>query len=261
MTLRYLTILICMTSMIACSLVGPQHAPRADDSAGVELFEAQQEMMAQYAQRLSELLESQEALSRDVDGLQSSVERVNKLVAGELKAMRDDYHANRQAETEAAKKGEVSQPTLVSKQTILGRYEWVWSDLLADSLKARIDTGSSSSSMNVSNIEPFERDGDSWVRFTVPELDPDKVFETAVLRFAKVRGGGGEEVKRRPVVKLTVRLGPLIEEAEFSLEQREAPYPMELGRNFLRDIALVDVAKKFTQEKYVPPAVNAVALP
>ncbi|MBX2858488.1 MAG: RimK/LysX family protein [Cellvibrionaceae bacterium] len=261
MTLRVLSFLICVISFSSCSVVGPYQSPQTDGAVGVELLEAQQSMMLQYAERLSEVLEFQEGMSRDVENLQLDVERVNKLLVSEMKALRDVYHENRQSETQAADDREASELVPAIKQTVLGRYEWVWSDLLGDNLKARIDTGSASSSFSVSNIQPFERDGDSWVRFTVPELDTDKIYETEVLRFAKVRVANGDEVKRRPVVKLTVRLGALVEEAEFSLEEKEAPYPVELGRNFLRDIALVDVAKKFTQEKYIPPAVNAVALP
>ena len=261
MTLRYLCVLVCVFSAVGCSVVQPQ-LPQKDSSVGIEMLEAQQAMMGQYAERLAELLESQESLSRDVEVLQLDVKRVNKLMAGELKAIRD-FHQNFEAKSEAREKREVKQVVAPVKHTILGRYEWLWVDLLSDNIKARIDTGTASSSLSVSSIQPFERDGDSWVRFTVPEVDGEKVYETPVVRFTKVRFGDGEEdVKRRPVVKLTVRLGSLIEEAEFSLEEKkEVAYPVQLGRSFLRDIALVDVAKKFTQKKYTPPAVNAVALP
>jgi len=237
--------------------------PRASaPSVSEEMLKDQSLILSQYAQRLSEVLESQSKLSHEVAGLQQDITGVNQLVASELKALRDSQ-AKAEQKAEDANKRRVEKKSLSQKQTILGRYEWVWLDVLSDSLKGRIDTGASFSSLGVAKIQPFERDGDSWVSFVVPELDEEKIFESPVLRYAKIRSGASDTgVVRRPVVKLTVRLGQLTEQAEFTLNEKEdSPYPVQLGRNFLRDIALVDVAKKFTQDRYEPPSINSVASP
>lgn len=62
-----------------------------------------------------------------------------------------------------------------------------------------------------------------------------------------------EKGERRYVVRLPIQLGEFIEEAEFTLADRaNMRYPVLLGREFLRDVAVVDVSKKYTQAKPKP---------
>lgn len=148
-------------------------------------------------------------------------------------------------------------------KVVVGRNEWIWLDLLNRNLKARIDTGALSSSLNAIDIQPFERDGQDWVRFRVPDEEHPEggdVYEAPLVRNVRIRQASADEVDRRPVIRLRVRMGDYVDDAEFNLSNRENMlYPVLLGRNFLRDIMVVDVAQKFTQGRYEPetPEVKA----
>lgn len=151
--------------------------------------------------------------------------------------------------------------TPMPDKMVVGRNEWLWVDLLSRNLKARIDTGALSSSLNAIDIQPFERDGQNWVRFRVPDEEHPEggdLYEAPLVRNVRIRQASADELDRRPVVRLRVRMGEHVDDAEFNLSNRENMlYPVLLGRNFLRDIMMVDVAQKFTQERHEPAKAEA----
>ena len=56
----------------------------------------------------------------------------------------------------------------------------------------------------------------------------------------------GEESQRRYVVKMRVVLGNVSQLISVNLNDRDSyQYPVLIGRNFLRDYFIVDVAKKY----------------
>lgn len=137
-------------------------------------------------------------------------------------------------------------------KVVLGRVEYVWLEALKRHLKARVDTGARSSSLHAKNIQAFERNGKKWVSFDVVLDDGDFPLEAPLERYVRIRQASSDQLESRPVVTLNVELGNISEETTFTLSDREDMlYPVLLGRNFLRDIALVDVAKKFTQERRI----------
>lgn len=135
---------------------------------------------------------------------------------------------------------------------LLGRVEWTWINTVDQPLKARVDTGAGLSSLNAQKVELFERNGRRWVRFDLPlnEAGDVKTIESPLVRHTRIRQSAAEGMDRRPVVRLKLRLGRLVEETEFTLANRTGMlYPVLLGREFLQDIAIVDVARKFVQPK------------
>ncbi|GAL11509.1 hypothetical protein JCM19233_2499 [Vibrio astriarenae] len=63
---------------------------------------------------------------------------------------------------------------------------------------------------------------------------------------AKIRQSSNEEAERRFVIEMWVRLGDIHEKAQFTLADRsQMSHPVLLGREFIRDIAVVDVGKKY----------------
>ena len=59
------------------------------------------------------------------------------------------------------------------------------------------------------------------------------------------------------MVSLRVRLGNLNQEVEFTLADRShLDFELILGRNFLTDVALVDVGKQYIQPVFQPQQKN-----
>lgn len=74
------------------------------------------------------------------------------------------------------------------------------------------------------------------------------MVEAPVVRWVKIRQASASGPNRRPVIEAWVKLGQLHEKAQFTLADRtQMTYPVLLGREFFKDIALVDVGKKFVQ--------------
>src|SRR5690606_4217630 len=115
------------------------------------------------------------------------------------------------------------------------------------SVKAKLDTGAATSSLDTSSIERFERDGKRWVRFVVvdPENDESIELEKRIMRNVRIVQHDGEH-QRLPVVMLDVCFGPVRKEVEFSLINRSNfIYPVLLGRSALENVALIDPSETF----------------
>jgi hypothetical protein len=118
-------------------------------------------------------------------------------------------------------------------------------------LKARIDTGAQTSSLDVFAQQPFERDGKKWLYFSVKDPASEKLiyFERPLLRTAKIKRHGAEGM-RRSVVRLKIILGNIEMEREFTLADRSRyTFPVLIGRNVLSGKYLVDVNRKFSTQR------------
>jgi hypothetical protein len=147
------------------------------------------------------------------------------------------------------------EPAMGGK-TVVGRSEWIGLPDVGTYLKARIDSGANTSSLSAREITRFERDGANWVRFKLGLTDDDVVvdgvrdkwIEAPVERRVRIVQAFGEGV--RPVVSLMMTLGPIRESVEFTLNDRtHLNYPVLLGRRFLMDIAMIDVAETYLHER------------
>lgn len=130
---------------------------------------------------------------------------------------------------------------------IFGWVEWV---KLMDGelrLKAKLDTGAATSSLDATNIERFRKDGKRWIRFTVtdPETGDLLELEKRLVRNVRiVRHSGAHQ--RRPVIKMPICFGTQRREVEVNLIDRSNfIYPMLLGRSALEDYALIDSGSTF----------------
>jgi hypothetical protein len=141
-------------------------------------------------------------------------------------------------------------------KTIHGYVERVIITNKGFSVKARLDTGAATSSLDSVNIRRFRRGDVRYVRFDV--LDPDSeefvTLERELVRDVLIRQAGAPS-ERRPVVKMTLCIGEIMREVEVNLTSRSGfLYPMLIGRSAMRGLIIVDPELTFTQNPSCDPA-------
>ena len=120
-------------------------------------------------------------------------------------------------------------------------------------VKAKLDSGAPTSSLDARDIERFEKDGEDWVRFRF-EMEDEESGETVsedverpLYRRLAVRGAGGRD--ERPVVLLNLCVGDTVYEEQFSLRNRgKMNFPVLLGRRTISHLGHLDVRKTFEHD-------------
>ena len=108
--------------------------------------------------------------------------------------------------------------------TVIGLREWIaLPDLGVAGLRAKIDTGASTSSLHATEVEPFERDGQPWVRFTahlgsVVQLRHRRC-EAPLVTMKTIKSSNGH-AQTRYVIRTSLALGDGVWEVEFTLACR-----------------------------------------
>jgi hypothetical protein len=127
---------------------------------------------------------------------------------------------------------------------------WIENARLMDpgiSLKAKLDTGAETSSLDVNIIKKFRKDDKRWVRFLVSdrETGEEQVLVRERLRTVSIVRHDGKR-QSRPVVEMKICVASRVLNAEVSLSDRsEFTYPLLLGRKALESFALVDPGNTF----------------
>jgi len=116
-------------------------------------------------------------------------------------------------------------------------------------VKAKVDSGAKTSSLNCRCYNFFQRDGKEWVKFTiVNEAGEATELEQPIVRIAKVKRHYGE-TQERPVVKLGLCLGKTYKETEFTLIDRSGlNYQVLVGRQYLEGDFVIDPGETFVRD-------------
>ena len=118
---------------------------------------------------------------------------------------------------------------------------------------AKLDTGADTSSLHAKNIKLFTRDGQRFVRFELfDDADQKMLLEKPVIRMTRItRRAGATAVIRRPVVKLKICLGGIVETTQFNLADRGSfKFKMLIGRSLLAGRIMVrSGAKSLVSDK------------
>jgi hypothetical protein len=133
---------------------------------------------------------------------------------------------------------------------ILGWREWVnLPDLGIKAIKAKVDTGAKTSALHAYYINPFEDQGQLWVKFGLHPNQKDT--QTCIDCIAKVKDkrpvtDSGGHTEKRFVIETSLKINTLLYSIEITLTDREnMRFRMLLGRNALRGRFLVDSQQSF----------------
>jgi len=127
---------------------------------------------------------------------------------------------------------------------VIGRVEWIELPELKLRLRARIDSGAKTTSLHAENVEEFQRDGSTWVKFRIRD-EQGKTMELTrkVSSTIKVSNAGGFSGKRY-VIREKVKLGSVTRDITVNLNDRtKMEYRFLVGRNFLLGHFIIDVAR------------------
>ncbi|OGA53953.1 MAG: hypothetical protein A3G24_02880 [Betaproteobacteria bacterium RIFCSPLOWO2_12_FULL_62_13] len=122
-------------------------------------------------------------------------------------------------------------------------------------IKAKLDTGATTSSLHAADLRWLTRDDGDWVAFDVVGENGQKAhFERKVTRIARVKRRGAAAAQKRPTVIMGVCLGNIYRLVEVNLADRTGfNYKLLVGRNFLKGHFMVDSGRTYTAEPRCEP--------
>ena len=138
----------------------------------------------------------------------------------------------------------------MTKMTVGWKEEAKLPELHIDPIKVKVDTGAKTSSLHAFDIESFEVDGTSFVKFkTCPDKrHPKKVVEcqSEVIDYRKITSSNGQ-TQLRYVIRSPITIGDKTWDIDITLaDRKKMRYKMLLGREAMKSI-LVSPHKSYLQ--------------
>lgn len=230
--------------MLAISLVALSGCVATDNSAT--------STNAQLEQVNNNLTNLEQSLSKQIN---ESCDQDNQQLVSDLKAaMSVNGSSNSMAKEQevvyverCSVKGK--QANLTGK-ILMGEVEHIFLIKEKSSFAARIDTGADTSSLGVYSLTKFERDGKKWVKFSLKSDKDSTIFEYPIHDTVKIKQQSNMKAEERLEIKMSIKVGGKEYRNQiFNLANRShLEFQVLIGRNFLKDIALVDVSRKHILE-------------
>lgn len=135
----------------------------------------------------------------------------------------------------------------VRPNNVIGAVEPVYFPPMKSAFPARVDTGATTSALDVQNLKVFERDGQKWVSFTLVNRATGESYDFEKPRRKRIRVKRIIEDEHRPMIEMDVKMGGKTFKADFTVTERtDFEYQALIGRNILSGRAVVDVSLENT---------------
>jgi hypothetical protein len=139
---------------------------------------------------------------------------------------------------------------------LLGWREWVALPAFGIAqIKAKIDTGARSSALHAETIEPYSKDGENWLMFTVQPKQKQKQSGQLIECHAPIKdrrlvSDSGGHIQRRYVIETQLIFGQHPIQAEVTLTNRDSMrFLMLLGRTAMNRHFIIDPNASYLQGK------------
>jgi hypothetical protein len=196
----------------------------------------QQQRLEQLQEQITSLSVQQERYVNDVT---ATLQKLNAHAAESKAAAREGSRRSLSVDASA-------KDSTALGMDVLGRVEWLWLSEQQRFFAAELDSALDTSIIYASDVMRFERDGQPWVSFTLRRNDWPSRVETKMIQAGRQYYLGERPSIKGYRVRLPVALGKFNDMSEFLLVERHRDYPqIVLGKNFLTDVAVVDVSRKY----------------
>lgn len=127
----------------------------------------------------------------------------------------------------------------------LGWREWLsLPDLGLPLMAAKIDTGAKSSCLHTFQIDPFEKDGQDWVRFAVHPMQNTNdvvIWREALVKDQREVSDSGGHKEKRYVIETELLINGKRKPIEMTLTNRDTMrFRMLLGRTAMNGLCVVN---------------------
>lgn len=149
-----------------------------------------------------------------------------------------------------------------NQPVIMGWVEYVYLQDLNGRLKAKLDTGATTSSMRgevIKVIDPVKKGEQPSLLLQIEDADGKiTTLQRTLVRWVKIKGKSGKP-QRRPVVEMQFCIAGRAVTSEVNIAPRaDFIYPILVGRNMLRSAGIiVDSSRSFTAHARCPDLIPA----
>ncbi|MDO6491196.1 MULTISPECIES: 30S ribosomal protein S6--L-glutamate ligase [unclassified Cellulophaga] len=138
---------------------------------------------------------------------------------------------------------------------VIGGEEWcVFEELGIPAIKARVDSGAKTSSIQANNVKVYNKGVEEWVKFEVNPIQENRsvtiTCEAPLVDRRTVKSSVGIS-EERLVVKTSIKLGNNIHSVELTLANRDTmEYRMLLGREAINQRYIVNPAESYCMQNF-----------